>query len=117
MKDTRQQLRETMDKLSLSLAKEVSRMKGDNALNVKTEVLKTLTAYLSMANREPQEAEGGDFAKWRTQIPGAGANGGGSAGGEQGDPDGGEGGESYDETPADEPTDDDPAEPHTEPAA
>ncbi len=106
-KDTRKKVREQMDKLSLKLLQEVSRMAGAEHISLKLDVHKTVSSYLSVANREPQEAEGGDFAHYRDQLSRGHSGGGGDTGAER-DPDEGESGEPGD---PDSPDSDDNARP------
>ena len=85
-KDTRTELREMMDELCVRLVRESKRLKGDGNASEWRETIKVVTGYLSMANREPTETEGGDFAKYRAQLSN-GAGGGGDTGEPEGDPD------------------------------
>ncbi len=103
-KDTRTRVREQMDKLCYALTREANAMKGGDLLSTRMEVVKVVTGYLSMANREPEGAEGGDFEQWRNTIGGSAGGGAGAgdeperdpdegADGEPGDPDGADGDE------------------------
>lgn len=75
-KDTRQKLREEMDTLALAMAKEANKLRGADNAAVKLDTLKHVTAYLSMANREPEQAEGADILKFRDRIARANPGGG-----------------------------------------
>ncbi len=93
-KDIRGEVRHQMDRICANLTREANKLKGADTLTTRLEVVKVVTGYLSMANREPAEAEGGDFAEYRRQL----GNGAGGGGGPR-DPDDGPEGD-----PAEEPT-------------
>ncbi len=67
-KDTRQKLRDEMDKLALAMATEANKLKGADNSAVKLDTLKHVTAYLSMANREPETAVGADILDFQRRI-------------------------------------------------
>ena len=65
-KDTRQKLRDEMDKLALAMATEANKVRTDQG--VKLDVLKHVTQYLSMANRQPEESVGADIVEFQRRI-------------------------------------------------
>ena len=93
MKDTRQKLRDEMDKLALAMATEANKLKGADNSAVKLDTLKHVTAYLSMANREPEQAEGAEIVHFRERIARANSGGGAGGGAAERGPDGPESGE------------------------
>lgn len=78
-KDTRQKLRDQMDELALAMATEANKLKGKDNTPVKLDVLKHVTQYLSMANRQPEESVGADIVEFQRRIartnPGGGDRG------------------------------------------
>lgn len=70
MKDTRQKLRDEMDTLALAMAAEANKLKGKDNTAVKLDVLKHVTQYLSMANRQPEESVGADIVNFQRRIAG-----------------------------------------------
>lgn len=83
--DVRKKLRATMDELALSLAESLKRVSDPDE---KYKYFDTLTKYMAMANREPEEAEGGDIVQFRDRLARLGNGHGGAGGaGDDSDPD------------------------------
>ena len=78
--DTKRKLAAKMDELVLALVEQAERLPNAK-LDVKLDVLKHATQYMSMSNRAPEGAEGGAIVDFRNRL-------GGSAGGSGSDGDG-----------------------------
>lgn len=85
--DTTKKLNELMDKLAVAMVEEVTKTKNKENMDLKLDVMKTVTGYLSMRNRAPEENEGADILKFRERLARTGAGGGSDSGDGGGDPD------------------------------